>query len=93
MAGENYLAIDLGAESGRAILGRLEGERLGLEEVHRFPNGPVRVLGHLHWDVLRLWSEIQQSLRLVAGRAGGSAPAWAWTPGGLTLPCWTLPGT
>ncbi len=40
--------------------------------MHRFPNGPVRVLGHLHWDVLRLWSEIQHSLRLVAGRAGGS---------------------
>jgi rhamnulokinase len=68
--GENFLAIDLGAESGRAILGRREGERLGLEEVHRFPNGPVRVLGHLHWDVLRLWSEIQHGLRLAAGAAG-----------------------
>jgi hypothetical protein len=48
----NLLAFDLGAESGRAVVGLLEGDRLRLEEVHRFPNGPVRVLGNLHWDVL-----------------------------------------
>ena len=48
MAADNYLAIDLGAESGRLILGRLEGERLALEEIHRFPNGPVRVHDALH---------------------------------------------
>jgi rhamnulokinase len=36
------LAIDLGAESGRTILGRFDGQRLELEEIHRFPNGPVR---------------------------------------------------
>lgn len=70
MAAENFLAIDLGAESGRAILGRLEDERLALEEVHRFPNGPVRVHGHLRWDVLRMWSEIQHGLRLAATRGG-----------------------
>ena len=65
------LAIDLGAESGRAILGRLENDRLELEEVHRFPNGPVRVHDHLHWDVLRIWSEIQTGLHLAAAKAGG----------------------
>jgi rhamnulokinase len=70
MAAENYLAIDLGAESGRAMLGRLEDDHLGLEEVHRFPNGPVRVHGHLHWDVLRMWSEILHGLRLAAHTAG-----------------------
>lgn len=73
MAAENYLAFDLGAESGRAILGRLEGERLSLEEIHRFPNGPVRVHGHLHWDALRMWSEILHGLRLAARRSGGLA--------------------
>ena len=62
-----YLAFDLGAESGRAILGTLTSERLKLEELHRFPNTPVRVLSSLYWDTLRLWHEIQEGLRM-AGR-------------------------
>ena len=61
-----YLAIDLGAESGRAILGTFDGERLTLSEVHRFSNGPVRLPDGLHWDVLRLWSEIKDSLARAA---------------------------
>ena len=61
-----YLAIDLGAESGRAILGAFDGERLTLSDVHRFTNGPVRLLDGLHWDVLRLWSEIKDSLSRAA---------------------------
>src|ERR1051326_2429831 len=59
---QHYLAFDLGAESGRAILGTLDGGRLALEELHRFPNTPVRVLGSLYWDTLRLWHEIQHGL-------------------------------
>lgn len=55
----NYLAIDLGAESGRTILGTLVDEKLILTETHRFPNGPVRLPDGLHWDVLRLWDEIK----------------------------------
>jgi rhamnulokinase len=54
----NYLAIDLGASSGRVMLGRWDGRRFALHELHRFPNDPVPVLGHLHWDVLRLWQDI-----------------------------------
>ena len=54
----NYLAVDVGASSGRLLLGRWDGERFQLEELHRFPNGPINILGHLHWDVLRIWSEI-----------------------------------
>ena len=61
-----YLAIDLGAESGRGLLGRFDGERLDLEEMHRFPNGPVRLLNTLHWDFLRLWDEIKVALRKAA---------------------------
>ena len=61
----SFLAIDLGAESGRAMLGRID-KRLIIEEIHRFPNGPVRVGSHIYWDVLRLWSEIQNSLRIAA---------------------------
>jgi rhamnulokinase len=64
----HYLAIDLGAESGRAILGTLDGGRMTLEEVHRFANGPVRLPDGLHWDVLRLWSEIKTGLSLAAHR-------------------------
>jgi len=51
----NFLAIDLGASSGRVMLGQWEGRRFDLHELHRFPNGPVSVMGRLHWDVLRLW--------------------------------------
>jgi rhamnulokinase len=57
-----YLAFDLGAESGRAMLGTLRDGLLALEELHRFPNTPVRVLSALYWDTLRLWHEIQQGL-------------------------------
>lgn len=66
-----FLAIDLGAESGRAMLGRID-DRLTLDEIHRFSNGPVRVGAHIHWDVLRLWTEIQNGLRIAARREGTS---------------------
>ncbi len=62
----DYLALDLGAESGRGLLGRFDGERLSLEEVHRFPNGPVRMLDSLHWDVPRLFDEMKTALRKAA---------------------------
>lgn len=65
-----YLAIDLGAESGRVILGTLESGRLQLEEVHRFANGPVRTPDGIHWDVLRLWSEIKQGITLAVRKHG-----------------------
>jgi rhamnulokinase len=63
----NYLAIDLGAESGRVILGSLHGERLALEELHRFPNQPVRLPSGLYWDAFRLHHEMVEGLA-VAGR-------------------------
>src|SRR3984957_6429550 len=62
----DYLALDLGAESGRGLLGRFDGERLSLEEVHRFPNGPVRMLDSLHWDIPRLFDEMKIALRKAA---------------------------
>ncbi len=58
-----FLAFDFGAESGRALLGRLADGRLRLDEIHRFPNGPVRTLGGLHWDVLRLFADIKHGLK------------------------------
>src|SRR5260370_42598260 len=59
-----FLAIDLGAESGRAILGTLEAGQLTLEELHRFPNTPGRLPTGLYWDVLRLFHEIQHALSI-----------------------------
>jgi rhamnulokinase len=67
---KQFLAFDLGAESGRGILGRFDGARLSLEVIHRFPNGAVRTLDTLHWDVLRLYNEILQTLRLYAAKHG-----------------------
>src|SRR6516225_7769833 len=65
------LAFDLGAESGRGVLGLFDGRELRLEVVHRFPNGSVRTLDTLHWDVLRLHGEMLQTLRLCAADFGG----------------------
>ncbi|MCB0232016.1 MAG: rhamnulokinase [Anaerolineae bacterium] len=58
----NFLAIDLGASNGRVVLGCWDGQRFALHELHRFANGPVNVLGSLHWDPLRLWTEIKIGL-------------------------------
>jgi rhamnulokinase len=57
-----YLAFDLGAESGRAVLAFLQSGILTTEEVHRFANEPVEYGGSLHWDVSRLWSEARRAL-------------------------------
>lgn len=65
-----YLAFDLGAESGRAIIGTLIDARLALEEIYRFPNEPVRIPDGLHWDVLRLFHEMKEGLRRAAARYG-----------------------
>jgi rhamnulokinase len=65
-----FLAFDLGAESGRLMAGRLADDRLAMEEIHRFRNGPVAVGGHLHWDVLRLWEEMQTGLAKAAAAHG-----------------------
>lgn len=65
-----YLGIDLGAESGRVMAGIWDGKTIALEELHRFPNGPVQVGDTLRWDVLRLWAEIQTGLGLAAKKYG-----------------------
>ena len=65
-----YLAIDLGAESGRVMAGLWNGKTIRLEEVHRFPNGPVYLGDSLRWDVVRLWAEIQNGLALASKKYG-----------------------
>ncbi|MDB6129498.1 MAG: carbohydrate kinase [Verrucomicrobiales bacterium] len=70
MAEEIYIAIDLGAESGRVMAGAWDGSRMRLEEIHRFPNGPVWVGSQMHWDLLRLWQEIEEGLQRASRRFG-----------------------
>lgn len=67
---KSFLAVDLGASSGRAVLGTFSGGRLSTEEVHRFPNTPVELRGTVHWDVLGLFREIEEGIRLASARSG-----------------------
>jgi rhamnulokinase len=62
MATQTVLAVDLGAESGRVMAVRYGNNALHMEELHRFPNTTVSVRGTLHWDVLRLWRDIQTGI-------------------------------
>ncbi len=66
MAKLKMLAIDLGASSGRGIVGSFDGKKLTLEENHRFPNEPVTVAGTFTWDTLRIFHEIKNSIRKCA---------------------------
>jgi rhamnulokinase len=65
----NYIAVDLGAESGRVMLGRVAHGKLGLEPVHRFANGPIQEQDSLRWDFDRLMTEIKTGIGLAAGKA------------------------
>src|SRR5215212_7019718 len=67
---KKILAFDLGAESGRGLIGAFDGDRLALDVVHRFPNGGVPTLNALHWDVLHLHGEIIAALRKAAAQHG-----------------------
>ena len=73
-----YLAFDLGAESGRAVLGQLCSGVITTAEVHRFANEPVEYSGGLHWDTPRLWLEIRKALSLLQDDelAGIGVDAW-----------------
>jgi len=59
----SFLAVDLGASSGRVMDCRWDGRRFSLDELHRFSNGGVRLGADLHWDVLHLWTGIQNGLK------------------------------
>ena len=65
-----YLAIDLGASSGRVIAGIFDGRKLALEEMHRFPNGGFNLLGSDHWNTLGLFAEIKSGLAKAAAKHG-----------------------
>ena len=64
----HYLACDLGADSGRLMLGTLEHGKISLEELHRFPNGPVASAGALHWNLDGLFAELKNGLKKAAAK-------------------------
>ncbi|MEW6302457.1 MAG: rhamnulokinase family protein [Verrucomicrobiota bacterium] len=76
----HYLAADLGAESGRLMLGTIDGGTLSLEELHRFPNTPIKGEGSLHWNIPALFCELKAGLKKAAARglpyAGISTDSW-----------------
>ena len=76
-----FLAFDMGAESGRAIVGAFDGSRVELEEVHRFLNEPVMIGDTLHWDILRLYHETKKGLAAAIQRRESPLSVSAWTHG------------
>jgi sugar (pentulose or hexulose) kinase len=91
MAVSKFLAFDLGAESGRAVLGTLEGKKLSLEEKHRFANPYGKMSGRLQWNLLAQWEELKTGLRKVApdvreagGLSGIGVDTWGVDVGFLT---------
>ena len=91
----HYLACDLGADSGRLMLGTLADGQLSLEELHRFPNGPVKTSGALHWNLDGLFTELKAGLKKAAAKnlplASISTDSWGvdyvlYDERGLVLP-------
>jgi rhamnulokinase len=70
------LAIDIGAASGRAVVGDFDGERLTVDEAHRFPNVAVRLGGTLYWDVLRILADVQDGVRRAGEVAALGVDTW-----------------
>ena len=76
----HYLACDLGADSGRLMLGTLDAGKISLEELHRFPNGPVKTSGALQWNLDGLFNELKNGLKKAAAKklplASISSDSW-----------------
>ena len=78
---KKYIAVDLGAESGRVMLGSVSADKVVLEEIHRFGNGPIEENGSLRWDFKKLFSEIKKGI----GKATKAAGAQVW---GIGIDSW-----
>lgn len=77
---ENFLAFDLGAESGRGIIVSLDGDQVEMEEIHRFPNRRVTMGGTMYWDFPALFAEVLAGIQICAQKdvrlAGISVDTW-----------------
>ena len=78
---KKYIAVDLGAESGRVMLGSVSTDKVILEEIHRFGNGPIKENKSLRWDFNKLLSEIKTGI----GKAAKTAGAQVW---GIGIDSW-----
>lgn len=76
----HYIACDLGAESGRVMLGTLDSGKLTLEEIHRFPNITIKLGNSIRWDILRTFDELKKGLAKVAehGISAASVSVDSW---------------
>jgi rhamnulokinase len=74
----HFLAFDLGAESGRAMVGSLDRGVLGLREIHRFANDPIRQADSLRWDISRLWAEIRRGIQIASEQRFESVGVDCW---------------
>ncbi len=70
MAEKAYLAIDMGASSGRHVVGRFDGQKLTMEEIYRFENGAIDLAGKLYWDLPGLWAHVGRGLRAAGSQFG-----------------------
>jgi rhamnulokinase len=64
MTGQTFLAFDLGATSGRAVCGHLEGDKFEMREIHRFPNRILELNGKFYWDIYKIFGELKEALRI-----------------------------
>jgi len=71
-ASQVYLAIDLGAESGRVLAGEYDGNAITLNVVHSFPNGPISLNGSIHWNTVGLFQQILEGLAKAQAKYGSS---------------------
>jgi len=63
MQGNKYLAFDIGASSGRAIIGNLKDDIISLKEIYRFYNGMTLIHGRYHWDIFRIFEDIKKGMK------------------------------
>lgn len=70
MSDKSYLAIDIGAESGRLMLGTLHDGKVQLDEIHRFANGMVCILGKYHWNIAHIYQQILKGIELCVSEKG-----------------------
>ena len=84
------LAVDLGASGGRVMLGSFDGEKISVEELHRFSNDPVTLGGTMYWDFLRLFHEIRQGL--LKSKQCGRADSISVDTGAWISACWMQKG-
>ncbi len=83
--GLRYVALDFGAESGRTIVGRFDGDQLSVEPVHRYANTPVRMGGTFYWDFPRQFGDILAGMGRAAADGAGRTRSRS-TPGAWTTP-------